>query len=472
MEEILMAKQEKYQKLAEEIITLVGGKDNVTFFTHCITRLRFNLKDKGLVDEKGIEAAEGVVGLKWSGEQLQIIIGTDVADAYNLICRVNGMREEKAVDENLDGGLKGKKKFSINAVIDGISGCITPLLPMLVGSGMLKVIMALLIQFKIMEDTASTYQVLSFVSDAAFYFLPVAIGITGAKKFGVNMSVGLMLGAALIHPNFIAMVNGETAVTFLGISVYAKTYSSTVFPMVLTMWICGYVERFIAKHSPKVLRSVLEPFLTIIIMAPLMLCLIAPLGSIVGNYLTEAMLWLYGIAGPIYVPVMAALFPLLVITGMHTSFIPFTTERFATVGYDPFLGVPQVIANINQGVACLVVALKTKNVDLKSVARTSGITAMVAGTTEPALFGITLKYKTPLIAAMIGSFCGGIWGGINGCVRYAYGGNSLLTLPVFIGEIPSNFINVVISVIIGMAATFIATMILYKPEKAETSAES
>lgn len=461
-----MAKQEKYQKLAEGIINLVGGKENITFFTHCVTRLRFNLKDKGLVDDKGIETMEGVVGIKWSGEQLQIIIGTDVADAYNLICRVNGMQAEQAVDENLDEGISGKKKFSLNAVIDGISGCITPLLPMLVGSGMIKVILVLLTQFHIMENTHSTYMVLNFVADAAFYFLPIAIGVTGAKKFGANMGIGLMLGAALVHPNFAAMVGEGTAISLFGIPVYAKTYASTVFPMVLTMWICGYVERFIAKHSPKVLRSVLEPVLTLLIMAPLMLCLIAPLGSLLGNYLTMALMGLYNVAGPLYVAIVSCLFPLLVMTGMHTSLIPFVTERFATVGFEPFIGVPQIISNLNQGIACLAVMIKTKDAGLKSLATTSGLTALIAGTTEPALFGINLKYKTPLAAAMIGNFCGGLYAGIMGCVRYAYGGNSLLTLPVFIGENASNFPNVMIAVVIGMAVTFVAGLFLFKPEKA------
>lgn len=465
-----MAKQERYQELAEQIIALVGGKDNISFFTHCITRLRFNLKDQGMADVKAIEGLPGVVGSKWSGEQLQIIIGTDVADAYALICKVNNMREEKAVDENLDGEINKKKKFSLNAVIDGISGCITPILPMLVGAGMIKVILVLLTQFHLMDNTHSTYQVLNFVADAAFYFLPVAVGVTGAKKFGANMAIGLVLGAALIHPNFVAMVGTGDPITLFGIPVLAKTYSSTVFPMVMTMWICGYVERFIAKHSPKVLRSVLEPVLTLLIMAPLMLCLIAPLGALLSTYLTSAIMWVYNVAGPLSYAIIACLHPLLVMTGMHTSLIPFVTEQFATVGYEPFLGVQQGISNLDQGIASLAVALKTKDTDLKSIATTCGITALLSGTTEPAMFGVNLKYKTPLMAVMIGNFCGGLYAGFMHCVRYAYGGYSLLTLPVFIGENPSNFPNMLIAIAIGMVVTFVATLILYKPEQAAKAA--
>lgn len=460
-----MAKQEKYQEIAEKIVSLVGGNDNISFFTHCVTRLRFNLKDSSLVDVKGIESLGGVVGVKWSGEQLQVIIGTDVADAYQLVCKVNNMQSEDAVDENLDKSLSKKKKISLNAIIDGISGCITPLLPMLIGSGMLKVILVLLTQFSVVGADNPTYKTLSFVADAAFYFLPVAVGVTGAKKFGANMAIGLMLGAVLIHPSFIAMVGEGATISIFGLPVVAKTYASTVFPMVLTMWICGYVERFVAKYSPKVLRTVLEPVVTLLVMAPLMLCLIAPLGSMLGTYLTAALMWIYNAAGPLAIAIISCLFPLLVLTGMHTSMIPFVTEQFATVGYEPFLGVPQCISNLNQGIASFAVALKTKNADLKSLGVTCGVTALLSGTTEPALSGITLKYKTPLIAVMIGNFCGGLYAGFMHCVRYAYGGNSLLTLPVFIGENASNFPNVIISIIIGMIVTFIATLVLFKPEK-------
>lgn len=460
-----MAKESKFKNLADHIITLVGGKDNITFFTHCITRLRFNLKDKDMADVKAIEGLKEVVGVKWSGEQLQVIIGTEVGDAYKLICQENGLQAEEGIDENLDGKAAGKKKFSLNAVIDGISGCITPILPMLVGSGMIKVILVLLTQFNMMGAENPTYATLNFVADAAFYFLPVAVGVTGAKKFGANMAIGLLLGAALVHPNFVAMVGAGGEISIFGIPVLAKTYSSTVFPMVMTMWVCGYVERFIAKHSPKVLRSVLEPVLTILIMAPLMLCLIAPLGSLLSTYLTAGIMWIYNVIGPLGIAIIACLHPLLVMTGMHTSLIPFVTEQFATVGYEPFLGVPQGISNLNQGIACLAVALKAKDVDLKSLATTCGVTALISGTTEPAMFGVTLKYKTPLAAVMIGNFCGGLYAGLMHVVRYAYGGSSLLTLPVFIGENASNFPNMMIAIAIGMVVTFAAAMVLYKPER-------
>ena len=266
------------------------------------------------------------------------------------------------------------------------------------------------------------------------------------------------------------MVGTGDPITLFGIPVLAKTYSSTVFPMVMTMWICGYVERFIAKHSPKVLRSVLEPVLTLLIMAPLMLCLIAPLGALLSTYLTSAIMWVYNVAGPLSYAIIACLHPLLVMTGMHTSLIPFVTEQFATVGYEPFLGVQQGISNLDQGIASLAVALKTKDTDLKSIATTCGITALLSGTTEPAMFGVNLKYKTPLMAVMIGNFCGGLYAGFMHCVRYAYGGYSLLTLPVFIGENPSNFPNMLIAIAIGMVVTFVATLSLYKPEQAAKAA--
>ena len=466
-----MAKKANYEELAKNIIGLVGGKDNISFFTHCVTRLRFNVKDKDLANVKEIEANAGVIGVQWSGEQLQVIIGADVNDAYKLICEVNHMEEEKSMGENLDQNLTRKKKISVGAMIDGISGCITPVLPMLIASGMIKVILVLLNQFGNVPNDAPTYVTLSFVSDAAFYFLPVAIGVTGAKKFGANVSLGIMLGAALIHPTFMSLVSKGTELSIFGLPILAKTYQSSVFPMVLTMYICGYVERFIAKHSPKLLRSILEPMLTLLVMAPLMLCLIAPLGTFLSVYLTAGIMWIYNTIGPLGIAVIASLFPLLVLTGMHTAFIPFVTERFATVGVDPFLGTTQCISNLNQGVAGLAVALKTKDANLKSMATTTGVTALLSGTTEPVLFGVNLKYKTPLIAVMIGNFCGAFYAGMKAVVRYAYGGNSLLSLAVFIGDNKKNFPNLIIAIIIGMIVTFIATMVLFKPDKAEQTQE-
>ena len=460
-----MSKKDKFKELSENIIEMVGTKDNITFFTHCVTRLRFNVKDKGLVNVEQIEKISGVVGTQMAGEQLQIIIGADVDDAYQLICKVNDMNIEKAVDENLDENLNKKHKISLNAMINGISSCITPLLPMLVALGLLKVILVLLTQFNVMTTADSTYVTLNFVSDAAFYFLPVAVGVTGAQRFGCNISIGIMLGAALIHPTFVSLVQAGESLSIFGLPIYAKTYSSTIFPMVITMYICGYVERFVAKHSPTYLRSILEPLVTLLVMAPLMLCLIAPLGAMLSTYLTAAIMWIYNTIGGLGIAVIACLHPLLVMTGMHTSLIPFVTEQFATVGYEPFMGAAQAVSNLDQGIASLAVALKTKDKELKSIATSCGITALLSGTTEPAMYGVTLKYRTPLIAVMIGNFCGGLYAGLTHVVRYAYGGSSLLTLPVFIGENTRNFPNLLIAIVIGMAVTFAATLILYNPEE-------
>lgn len=208
-----MAGSEKYAELSKKIVDLVGGKENITWFTHCVTRLRFTVKDHGLVKKDEIEKIKGVIGSQWSAEQYQIIIGPDVNVAYELICKEHGLTEQDAIDENL--GDAPKKKISIGGIIDGISGCITPLLPMLCGSGMIKVLLVILVQLGIITAESPTYVTLNFMADSAFYFLPVAVGATGARKFGASLSIGIMLGGMLLHPTFTALVaEGDARLNF------------------------------------------------------------------------------------------------------------------------------------------------------------------------------------------------------------------------------------------------------------------
>lgn len=461
-----MAKKGKFDQLSQGIVELMGGRANITWFTHCVTRLRFTVKDRGMVRKEDVEALPGVVGAQWSADQFQIIIGPDVLDAYEQIRKENGFEAAEAVDENLDANLTASKKFSIGAVIDGISGCITPLLPMLCGSGMIKVLLVILVQLGILTAEHPTYVTLNFVADAAFYFLPVAVGVTGAKKFGANVSIGVMLGGMLLHPTFTALVSEGIPGSIYGIPITAYTYSSTILPMVFTMFICGYVERFVMKFTPAAVRSFLVPMLTLLIMAPITLCGVGPLGAILSNYLVAVIMWVYDSIGFLAIGIICCLHPLLVMTGMHTALIPFVAQSFATAGFDPILGAQQTVSNMNEDVASFVVALKTKfNPDLKSEAMSCAATAVLAGVTEPALYGVNLKLKKPLMAVMIGNLFGGLYCGIMGILRYAYGGANIFGLAVYIGDKPNNLLNMVVAIAIGAVVTFIATWILYKPEE-------
>lgn len=455
-----MAKKERYEDLANSVIDLVGGKDNITFFTHCVTRLRFNVKDKSAVKKEDIEKIQGVMGCQWSGNQLQIIIGQAVGDAYQLICKKTGLESQESVNENLDGG---KKKFSINAIFDGISGCITPLIPVLIGAGFIKIIILLGELSGLLTAGGATHTVLTFVGDAGFYFLPVFVGATAAKKFGANMGLGMLMGAIFIHPSFISAITEGTALTVYGIPVYATSYTSTIFPVLITVWVMAPIERFFAKHSPDAIRSITEPLFTLIVMLPLALCGLGPIGAFLGTYLSEGIIWLYNTTGFLGVAVLSAVLPWLVMTGMHSALAPYALNSFATIGYEPIVATANIISNINQGAACAAVAVKTKDENLKSTAASCAITAVVGGVTEPAMYGVNLRLKTPMYGAMIGSFIGAAVAGLGKAYAYAMtGSGGIFAFPVYISENVSNLIWMVAGVIVGFIVTFIATYILYK----------
>ncbi len=457
-----MAKKERYAELAKAVLEQVGGKENITFFTHCMTRLRFNLKDKSVVDLDAIKKIEGVLGAQWSNEQLQIVIGQAVGDAYNLICDLAGMQKQAAVDEDLDQ-TPAKKKISISAFFDVIAGCLTPLISPLIGAGLIKCVVILGEMFGWLTPDMPTYIVLSFVADAGFYFLPVFIGATAAKKFNASTGLGMLVGAMLIHPNFVSAVPAGTALNIFGIPIYAGSYSSSIFPALISVWVMSYVERFFKKHSPEFLRTILVPFGTILVMMPLTLCVLAPAGSFIGNYISEAIIWLYDVTGFLGVAVLTAVYPLLVMTGMHGALVPYMFQTFASLGYEPIVCTACIISNISLGAASAGAAVRLKDKTEKSTAVSGAVTAIVGGITEPALYGSCVKYKTPLYGAMIGNFVGGALGGLLHVYAYAFAGSSgILAVTGFIGPTSSNVIFFILSMAVGALVSFIATIILFK----------
>ena len=459
-----------YDALADSVVQLVGGKENISYLTHCVTRLRFNVKDRAAVKEAEIKNIPGVLGAQWSGDQFQIIIGQSVGDAYDAVCKKTGMAKQEAVNENLDedkpkgrGGVKGV----IDSIFNGISGSLSPMIPALIGCGMLKVILIFLDMLKVPADNA-TYQLLSFAGDAGFYFLPIMIGAFAAKRFGANMALGMVIGGMLIYPTFVSGVAGGVAYTFLGIPVYGATYTSTIFPIILSCAVMAPIEKFIAKHSPEILRSVLEPLLTIIIMIPLAFCVLGPVGSFLGQYLSSAVLWLYNTIGFIGVALFAAIMPFVIMTGMHGAFVPYLMQMLTVEpGYEPIFFPALIISNINQGVAALAVSLKTKNTNLRSTSLSVAVTAVVAGVTEPAMYGVNMKYRTPMYGAMIGSAIGGCVAGLFHTAIYAFAGaSSVIAIPLFVSaDKPSNLPFMIVAVVVGAVATFAATWFLYKDEQ-------
>jgi PTS system beta-glucosides-specific IIC component len=453
----------KYNELAKALPDAVGGRENVAYFQHCTTRLRFNVKDRSRVDLKKIEAMDKVVGTQWSNEELQVIIGPAVAEAYRTICKEMGMEEQGAVEEPSGQGLGGKKLTPLSLVtgiMDGISGSITPLIPMMIGGGMIKVIYMLANMAGVLPESSTTYQILYWLGDAFIYFFPVFLGATSAKKFGANQGVGMLLGALLIYPAFINAAAEGTALTIFGLPVYVTNYSTTVIPIILTVWVLGKVEKLVSAVCPDILKACLVPTFSLLIVAPVMLVLTAPFGYFVGTYITAAVIWIYETIGFLGVAALCALLPLMVMTGMHTMMTPYWTTAFASLGYDPFFLPAMILSNLNQATAAFAVGLKARNPKLKSTALSCAATAFIAGVTEPAMFGITLKYKKPLYAALVGNAAAGLTAGLLKAACYAFpGSGGLFAIVTFVGP-GSNLIRFLLALAAGVAVTFVMTMIL------------
>ncbi len=457
-----------FDLLADDILKRVGGGANITYLAHCMTRLRMSVKDKNAVDADAIKALDGVMGTQWSGEQFQIIIGQKVPDLYAIIKQKGGL-------ENLDGGAvedaSGKGPLTPKAIggmiLDGLSGSLAPLIPLLIAGGMIKLVVVLASQAGLMSAESNTGAILTFWGDAAFYFLPVFVGGFAAKKFGANEGLGMMLGAALIYPNFVAMIGEGTALTLFRIPVYSATYTSTILPSILCVWVMSHVQKFFAKHSPAALRAMLEPFLTMLVMIPLSMCVLAPAATMVGNVIGVGLNWLTGTLGFIGMAVIGALWPVLIVAGMHVGLLPFVLQQLSTSGFMT-INIPNFTNNFAQGAACFGVALRTKDENQRAEAITCGITAVTGGISEPAIFGICLQEKTPLIASMIGNAIGGAIIGITGCKMFFFtAAGGVLGLPAYVGENPMNLISFIVASLVTMAVTFIMTLILFKPKTAE-----
>lgn len=457
----------KYQDLADNIIDLLGGKANISHFTHCVTRLRFNIKDKSKVDNASIDNLSGVVGSQWQNDQFQLIIGQGVGEAYKLIQTTNNLETTTTEDESNDSQAP-KKKIGIAPVIDAITGSITEILPVLIGAGMISVVLIILTSFNLIKADGETATALSFISNSAFYFLPIYIGASSAKRFNMNSYLGMFFGAVLIHPTFTALIAEGAPGSIFGLPIHAATYTSSIFPVIITNFVASYVYRWIEKHSPEIVKTMLVPLFTILVMAPLMLVVLGPIGAIIGDVLAGALVWLYEKVGFLGLGILGVLQPFLVITGMHHSFGPYMFQSLASLGHEALLFPVSYINNINQGVATLVVGIKSKNPKIKGLATSAATPSILAGISEPALFGVNLKYRTPLYAAMIGNFVGCCIAGLLNTVGYAFVGSfGLLGLPAFIGDKPNNLLHIIIAIAVSAVVTFIATFVLYKDKDTE-----
>lgn len=449
-----------YGKSADMLISAMGGNDNITRVFHCMTRLRFYVKDRSMIDETAIKDLPEISGINWHQDQFQVIAGNEVNEMYAELVKKGIPNDE------MDSAATSQEKKSIGSlIIDSVTGCMTPMIPALTAAGMIKVILTLLTTFKLVNDQSSSYQVISFIGDAAFYFMPFLIAANAAKVFKVNQSLALIIAGVFLHPNFTAMMASGDPITLFSIPVTPMTYCYSVIPVILMVWIMSYIVKLVDKITPRIVKLILHPTLVILISAPIAIIIIGPLGGIIGNALAVAIEFLSVKLGFIIVGILAAAFPFIVMTGMHHALTPIGLNAVATGG-DTLIFVAQVCSNVAQGGASLAVAVRSKDKNMKQLASASGISALM-GITEPALYGVTLKLKRPVVAAAIAAGIGGIIGGLlHVCLYIAQ--NCLLAIPAFIGEGGlNNFFYGIIMIVVSFAASFVLTLILGFKEEAE-----
>lgn len=455
-----------YKKLGESILQHVGGEKNVANLTHCATRLRFNLKDDTKANSEVLKDTKGVMGVVNKGGQYQIIIGSDVQNVYRAINDLGNFEGGNNSDSN-----EGESKGPIVKVLDTIAGIFTPIIPAITGAGMLKCVLALLVSFKLIDTSSQNYYILNFMSDAAFYFMPFLLASSAAKKFKCNSYMAMMIAGVILHPNFAALKTAGESVKFIGFPITLASYSSSVIPIILGVWFMSFVEPIADRVSPNVIKFFTKPLITLLVTGPVLLIVLGPLGTILGDGVAAGISFLDTYARWLVPLVVGVFSPLLVMTGMHYGLIPIGINNIATVGFDTVVGPGMMASNIAQGGATLAVAIKTKNKDLKQLASSSGITA-VCGITEPAMYGVVMKLKKPLIASMIGGGTGGLFLGLAGVGRYTSGSPGLLALPGYIGT--EGFTNIMYACIgagIAFVVSFIASWIIGFDDPKEETAE-
>lgn len=454
-----------YKELGKKILDNVGGEDNVNELIHCATRLRFKLADTSKADTDTLKSTPGVVGVVNKGGQYQVIIGSDVSKVYNSINDQSNLEGKGASSDSNEDQTKFEKAIAI------ISGIFTPILPVITAAGLIKAVLSLLTVFNIVENTDMNYQILNFIGDAGFYFLPIFLGGTAARQFKANPYLGMLVGAIFLHPSFTGMVSvaketGDT-ISLFGLPIQAVGYSSSVIPVILSVWLLGYVERFADRISHVSVKFFTVPLISILFTSVVGLTILGPIGSIVGNYLGDFFRWLETFGGWVVPTVVGTFSPWLVMTGTHYGLVSIGINNRATLGYDTVSSNGMLASNVAQGGAALAIAFKTKDVNKKAMASSAGITAIM-GITEPALFGVTLQHKAAMIGTMVAGGVGGFIMGIFGARNYAGGSPGLLSLGSYIGADTLHSLYVAAAtLVISIVVSFIITYILYKEDTVE-----
>lgn len=442
----------KYEKLCNDILEQVGGKENISFVTHCMTRLRMNVKDQGKVNQEKLKKIKGVLGCQFSGGQFQVIIGQQVDEVYNDFIKITGLQaQNKSYEQSDDTKEKFSWKGCLNKFIDAVSGCVTPILPIITATGIIKLIAALLGEsmLNILPANSDFMVLFKFVGNAGFYFFPIFVAWAASKKFNTSTPMALFLGAILIHPTLIEMVTNGTKFSVYGIPMTLVNYSSQFLPSILIVWVMSYIYKLFEKISPKSLKIILVPTCTMLVMLPLALCIVGPLANLLGQGLASFFTGLYSSVGPLAIGLIGALWYFLVATGMHQALIALATTMIANMGADNIILVGSKSGSYALMGLAVAYLIRCKRED-KAIASANAVTLLVGGISEPTIFSMLLRYKTAMIVQVIAGFVGGIINGIFHVSIYFFGATNILTGLAFGKDIVLGMIGCSVSFILAL----------------------
>jgi PTS system beta-glucosides-specific IIC component len=440
-----------YRTLAGDILEKVGGETNVASLAHCATRLRFKLKDRDKADKAAVEKLPGVITVMEAGGQFQVVIGNDVPVVFAEIGQISKLTGDTvAPDEGPKGNL-------FNQFIDLISKIFSPILWTLAGLGLLKAFLALFTTLGWLAADSQTYTILNAAADGMFQILPVFLGLTAARRFGANQFTAMAVAAALVYPSIIALNSAGEPVSFFGIPVVMVSYVSSVIPIIVAVWLQSLLEKALTKVLPSVLRNFSLPLITVTVMVPLTLIVVGPITSYAATGLSAGITWLFTVAPWLGGIIMGGFWQVFVLFGLHWGLVPVMLNDIATVGHSLLMG-PLPSAVLAQGAAALAVAIRSRNAKLKQIAGPAALSGMLAGVTEPAIYGVNLPLKRPFYYGIAGGAVGGAIAAAGGSASNTLAFPSLLALPSFLTV--GSFVMQLIAVAVAVGLAFTLTLVL------------
>jgi len=440
-----------YRSLAVDVLDKVGGEANVASLTHCATRLRFKLKDVAKADKAAVERLAGVITVMEAGGQFQVVVGNNVPIVYAEIGQIS-----KLTADGADAG-GGKEEGSLlNRFIALISSIFTPILWPLAGAGLLKAFLAMGTQFGWLDAAGTTYAILNAAGDGVFTFLPIFLAVNAAKRFKTNQFTSMAIAAALCYPAIVALASSPDPVTFFGIPVAMVTYTSSVIPIIVAVWLQSYLEHWLTRVLPSWLRNFTTPLLVLLIMVPLTLLTVGPVTSYAAKGISTGIAWLFTTVPWLAGALMGGFWQVFVLFGLHWGFVPFMVNDYSTIGYSLLAG-PLPAAVLAQAAATLAVLFKTRNTNLKELAGPAALSGFVAGITEPAIYGVTLRLKKPFYYGIAGGVVGGAIAAAGGSASSAFVFPSLLGLSAYmqVGSFTLQLIGTGVAIAIAFTLTMV-----------------